>query len=199
VKNGLMIWNVILSLAVGVLLFLQFGPKKRNANKGDKVVVTDTSANKQFRIAYFEMDSVEANFNMVKDVKAEINTREIQYNSNLNQLDETYRKKYNELASKQYTSKEEEDAAQNILRELGESLKGQKQDIDQKYQEFLMRKNLDIKKKIEDYLKEYNKTRNYSYIISYEQGLFYFRDTAYNITADIIKGLNEFYKPGKSK
>jgi outer membrane protein len=85
------------------------------------------------------------------------------------------------------------------LRELGESLKGQKQDIDQKYQEFLMRKNLDIKKKIEDYLKEYNKTRNYSYIISYEQGLFYFRDTAYNITADIIKGLNEFYKPGKSK
>lgn len=193
-----MIWNVILSLVAGLLLFLQFGPKKNKANN-DKPVKVDSSVNGQFRIAYFEMDSVEANFNVVKDVKAEINAKDSEYSSSLNQLDETYRKKYNELASKQYTSKEEEEAAQNTLRDLGESLKGQKQDIDQKYQEFVMRRNLDVKKKIEDYLKEYNKTRNYSYIISYEQGLFYFRDTAYNITSDLIRGLNEWYKPGKNK
>ncbi|MBI5858484.1 MAG: OmpH family outer membrane protein [Sphingobacteriales bacterium] len=197
-KNGLLIWNVILSLVAGLLLFLQLGPKKNKTGNG-KVSARDTTVNRQFRIAYFEMDSVEANFNMVKDVKAEINTREIEYSSNLNQLDETYKRKYNELASRQYTSKEEEDEAQNILRELGEKLKIQKQDFDQKYQEFVMRKNLDVKKKIEEFLAEYNKTKNYSYIISYEQGLFYFRDTAYNITADLIKGLNEFYKPGKNK
>lgn len=197
-KNGLLIWNVVLSLVAGLLLFLQFGPKKNNTGNNKKTV-SDTTVNKQFRIAYFEMDSVEANFNLVKDVKAEINTKDVEYNNRLNQLDEQYRKKYNELASKQYTNKEEEEAAQNTLRELGELLKGQKQTLDQQYQEFQMSKSLEIKKEIEKYLKEYNKTRNYSYIISYEQGLFYFKDTAYNITADLIKGLNQNYKGGKNK
>ena len=197
-KNGLLIWNIVLSLVAGFLLFLQFGPKKNNTGN-TKSSITDTAVNRQFRIAYFDMDSVEANFNLVKDVKAEINAKDIEYNNGLNQLDEQYRKKYNEFSSKQSMTSEEQEAAQNTLRDLGESLKGQKQDLDQKYQEFVMRKNLEVKKKIEEYLKEYNKTRNYSYIISYEQGLFYFKDTAYNITGDVIKGLNEYYKPGKNK
>lgn len=197
-KNGMLIWNVVLSLVAGVLLFLQFGPKKNNANK-TKPVLSDTSVNRQFRIAYFEMDSVEANFNMVKDVKAEINAKDIEYTSSLNNLDETYKKKFNEYSSKQSMTQEETEAAQNVLRDLGEKLKGQKQDLDQKYQEFVMRKNLEVKKKIEEFLVEYNKARNYSYIISYEQGLFYFKDTAYNITADLIKGLNQYYKPEKNK
>ena len=61
-----------------------------------------------------------------------------------------------------------------------------------------MTKQNEIKTKIENFLKDYNKTRNYSYIISYEQGLFYYRDTAYNITTDVVKGLNDFYKDPKN-
>jgi outer membrane protein len=195
-KNGMLIWNVVLSVVAGVLLFLQFGTKKKTGS-GLSRSVTDSS-NKQFRIAYFEMDSLENNFNVVKDVKAEISTKETEYTNNINRLDDTYRKRYNDLNAKAETMTEQERAAaQNELLQLGESLKGQKQELDQKIQDFIMRKNLDVKKKIEDYLKEYNKDKNYSYIISYEQGLFYFRDTAYNITADLITGLNEHYKQVK--
>ncbi len=192
-KNGLFIWNVVLSLVAVFLLFLQFGPKKNSTGKG-KIQTKDTTTGNQFRMAYFEMDSVEANFNVVKDVKAEINAKDIEYNNSLNKLDQIYKDKYNEYAQKGSMTQEETEAAQNVLKQLGESLKNQKQDLDQKYQDFVMRKNLDVKKKIEDYLKVYNKEKNYSYIISYEQGLFYFKDTAYNITADVIRGLNEYYK-----
>jgi outer membrane protein len=194
-KNGLFIWNVILSIVAGVLLFLQFGTKKKSS-RGTEKTVTDTSVNKQFRIAYFEMDSLEANFNLVKDVKTEISTKEAEYTNSVNQLDEAYKRKYNELNQENMTA-EQVQAAEQILRQLAESLKAQRQDLDQKFQEFVMLKNLDVKKKIEDYLKEYNKTKNYSYIISYEQGLFYFRDTSYNITADLIRGLNGHYKQVK--
>jgi outer membrane protein len=194
-KKELLIWNVVLTLAAGYLLFLQFGSKKNTAT-AVKSSGSDTTTNK-FRMAYFEMDSVEANFNAVKDVKAEINVKDIEYNNSLNQLDQTYKNKFNEYASKNSMTPEETEAAQNVLKQLGETLKGQKQDLDQKYQDFVMRKNLDVKKKIEEYLKVYNKEKNYSYIISYEQGLFYFKDTAYNITADVIKGLNEYYKQVK--
>jgi len=44
-------------------------------------------------------------------------------------------------------------------------------------------------------LQEYNKSHSYTYIVSYEQGLFYYKDSVNNITADLIKGLNERYKP----
>jgi outer membrane protein len=89
------------------------------------------------------------------------------------------------------------EAAQQDLKILSDKLKGQKQELDQEYQDFVMRRNLTVKKKIEDFLAEYNKTKNYSYIVSYEQGLFYYKDTAYNITNDLIKGLNELYKDKK--
>ena len=195
-KNGLFIWNVILSLVAGILLFLQFAPGKKNRNSG-KVTVKDSTAGNQFRIAYFEMDSVEANFNAVKDVKAEITAKENEYSNSLNQLDQIYKNKFNEYASKPNMTQEETEAAQNVLKQLGESLKSQKQDLDQKYQDFIMRKNLDIKKKIEDYIKEYNKTRNYSFIVTDDTGLFYFKDSVYNITAEVVKGLNENYKSQK--
>ena len=195
-KNGMLIWNVVLSLVAGVLLFLQFGPKKNN-NGTDKKLPNDTTASNQFRIAYFEMDSVEANFNAVKDVKAEISAKETEYSNSLNQLDQIYKNKFNEYASKSSMTQEETEAAQNVLKNLGESLKGQKQELDLKYQDFIMRKNLDIKKKIEDYIKDFNKTKNYSFIVTDDTGLFYFKDSVYNITSEVIKGLNELYKPQK--
>lgn len=195
-KKELLIWNVVLTLVAGYLLFLQFGSGKKKSAAG-KTPAKDTSASKEFRIAYFEMDSVEANFNLVKDVKAEISNKETEYSNNIDRLDQTYRKKYNEYAQKGQMTEEETLVAQTVLKDLGERLKAERQDIDQKYQEFVMFKNLEIKKKIEEYLKEYNKNKKYSYIISYEQGLFYFKDTAYNITTDIIRGLNDFYKPAK--
>jgi outer membrane protein len=194
-KNGLLIWNVILSLVAALLLFLQFGHGKKSTGTG-KAPVKDTSGGQQFRIAYFEMDSVEANYNMVKDVKAEIDVKESEIMNSQNQLDQIYKKKFNEYASKTLTP-EESDAAQNELRELAESHKNQKQDIDQKYQDFKMRKNVEIKNKIEEFIKEFNKTKGYSFIVTDDTGLFYFKDSVYNITAEVIKGLNELYKPPK--
>ena len=46
-------------------------------------------------MAYFEMDSVEANFKMVKDVKAELNKKEETINTELDRMDKSYREKVN--------------------------------------------------------------------------------------------------------
>jgi outer membrane protein len=193
-KNGMMIWNVVLSLVAAVLLFLQFKPgKKTNATFKP---VADSSA-RNFRIAYFEMDSVEAHFDMVKEVKAEIVDKNTELEKNEGGLDAEYRKKFEALSSKEYTTQDEKDRAQAELTQFGETLKARKEDYEQKYQEFVMRSNLAVKSKIEEFLKTYNKDNRYSYIISYETGLFYYKDTAYNITGDLILGLNEAYRKDK--
>ena len=52
-----------------------------------------------------------------------------------------------------------------------------------------------IRKTIEDYLKDYNKQKNFSYIIQYDANSFiYAKDSLYNITADVVDGLNTAYK-----
>ncbi|HLY71879.1 MAG TPA: OmpH family outer membrane protein, partial [Puia sp.] len=54
---------------------------------------------------------------------------------------------------------------------------------------------IDIKKKIENYLKDYNAQKNYAFIFAYDQTSFiYYKDSTYNITNDLISGLNSLYK-----
>lgn len=199
-KNGLLVWNIVLTLLVGYLLFAQLN-KKGNVVSGNKNVNRDSNVvNTGFRIAYFEMDSVENHFNMVKDIKAEITKKDEEYSNSLNQLDATYKNKILEYQQKEKSGtmvQSDYEKAQVDLRQLEDRLKNRKQELDQQYQDFVMRKNLGVKKKIEDFLTEYNKTQGYSYIVAYEQGLFYYKDTAYNITSEVIKGLNEEYKNKK--
>jgi outer membrane protein len=60
-----------------------------------------------------------------------------------------------------------------------------------------MQKMQDVKTKIENFLKEYNKTKGYAYILAYEPGIIYYRDSTLNITDDLVKGLNEQYSKKK--
>lgn len=54
----------------------------------------------------------------------------------------------------------------------------------------------DLKTRINEFLKEYNKKKGYSYIFSYSSSLnvLFYKDSAYNITDEVVAGLNEAYK-----
>jgi outer membrane protein len=51
-----------------------------------------------------------------------------------------------------------------------------------------------VNKTIEDYLKEFNKDKGYTYILGYQEGTIYYKDTSFDITGSVLKGLNERYK-----
>src|SRR5688572_21606462 len=199
-KNGLLVWNVILTIAAGYLLFAHFNKKNGSPAAVKDWVKDSLSVSKPFRIAYFEMDSVQANTYMVKDVQAEIDKREKEYSGQLSQYEAAYRNKLQEYQQKERggtMTQGDYEKAQMDLKQLEDRLKNKRQELDQQYQDFVMRSQLNLKKSIEDFVSEYNKTKQYSYIVSYEQGLFYYKDTIYNITADLVKGLNEQYKAKK--
>ena len=199
-KNGLVIWNVVLTLVLGYLVITHFSKKaSKEGSKGIASVAMDSgSKGVGTRIAYFEMDSIEAHFEMVKDVQAEIQGKEKEYTGGLGQLDATYRKKIQDYQQKQSTMTQDDyQKAQQDLKQLEEVLKGKKQELDQSMQDFQARKMLSLKKEIEAFIAKYNQSKTYAYIMAYEPGLFYYKDTTYNITADVIRGLNEEYKSKK--
>lgn len=197
-KSPLLIWNVILTIAVATLLFFQFG--KKTESKTAVAVKKDSAAAKQgetFSIAYFVMDSIENNFSMVKDVKDELNKQEDGMTKELERIEKSIMAKAGEYQQKMNSgamTQQQAEAANNDIIERRRSLESKRQEYDQQYKDVYMRKMQDVRTKIEDFLKEYNKNNTYSFIISNEPGFIYYHDAAYDITNDVVKGLNEKYK-----
>ena len=196
-KNGLLALNALLLVAVGVLFYLHFSEKKSSGIGINQFSKKDVPSS-PVRIAYFEIDSVSERFNMVKDVRAELDRKQDSMNTELERLDKSYRDKMNEYQGKasSMSQVQSESATQDMLK-MQDYIKNKKQELDQKYNDLVTRRMNTVKAKIEDFLKEYNKDKKYTYIISYEPGLFYYKDPAYNITDDVVKGLNEMYKSKK--
>lgn len=196
----MLIWNVLLTIAAGFLLVMHFSSGK-NSGKGSKIESGDTTQNnKEFRIAYFEMDSVEANFEMVKQVKSELTAKEQAITNEMDRMGKEFQDKYvyyQNKANSGNLSQEESETASAELKALEEKMRNRKSQLDQEYFELSKKKQSEIKTKIQDFIKDYNKEKKYTYIVSDDPGLFYYLDKTYNITTDVIKGLNDLYKTSK--
>ncbi|HLG38197.1 MAG TPA: OmpH family outer membrane protein, partial [Chitinophagaceae bacterium] len=110
---------------------------------------------------------------------------------NKNQKLESYRRRT--------MTKEEIEKARMDMAQEEEYVKEKKQELFQDLQNFINTKQLYLQNLIKEFLKEYNKDNTYAYIFAYDRGLYYYSDTAYNITGDVIAGLNEKYKKGNKE
>lgn len=197
-KNGLLIWNAVLTVVAGFLLYSHLTAGRPSLPPVQHSKVDSAAIQHPFRIAYIEMDSIENNYLMVKDVRDEINKRERQYNNDLAKLDvilnnkaEGYRKRAGAM------SQDDLEKARVDMRETEDQLKGRKMELDEEYQKYVMHSQFALKQNISEFLKRYERSKEFSYIIVYDQNLFYYRDTAYNITTEVLKGLNEEYRAAK--
>lgn len=163
--------------------------KKTSAN-------TEKHSGTSFKIAYFDIDSLEAHYSYFKDVLTQVKAKENAMNNELSGMEKNYQKKISEWQKKGTSmSQTESEQAQQEYAMMQQNYQARKQSM----QEELFKHNedlkSDIKKKIENFLKEYNKQKNYSFIFAYESNSFmYYKDTAFNITQDLIDGLNATYK-----
>lgn len=192
-KNGLLVLNVVLLIAVAVLFYLHFSSGTPTVKKQATNQQTNSSGS-DFKIAYFEMDSLENSFAMVKDVKTELGKKEDAITSELSRLEKNYQNKIAQYQAQGATMNQvQSENAQRDVMQMQQNMQNRKQALDKEYQDYYIRKMKDVKTKIEDFLKEYNNNKGYSYILASDPGLFYYRDTTYNITNELITGLNKQY------
>ena len=104
-KNISTILGVISLVLIAVLFYFQFssGTTTKISSKSE---TNDSTFNKgDFRIAYFEMDSLENNFEMVKEVKTELTKKEEAINNELSRLEKNYRDKITKYQNQGATAK----------------------------------------------------------------------------------------------
>jgi outer membrane protein len=197
--------SIFLSVAALALVGVVFFTQNRQITQLKKQVdgsrqSVGGSGGVTFKIAYFDLDTLQARYEFMKDVKNQAVDRENAINQDLASLDrknqvqiEEWRQKGNAM-----TQAEAEDANRKY-QEMQQEFASHKQELEQKLYKFQQDRLTEIRKKIEDFIKEYNKGKSFAYIIAYDNAnsIIYNKDTLYNITNDLVNGLNAEYKKPK--
>ncbi|HVM88456.1 MAG TPA: OmpH family outer membrane protein [Puia sp.] len=192
-KNISTIISSVCLVLICVLFYLFYNHTEQIKVISEK---TDKQTASTFRIAYFELDSLEAHYNYFKDALNQLKEKETSMNNKLAKISQENQGKILEWQKRgaSMTQAESQQVQQEYAQMQQEFLNEK-----QKMQDELAKNNsdimTDIKSKIEGFLKEYNRQKNFSFIFSYDPTTFiYYKDSAFNITTDVISGLNAGYK-----
>src|SRR5690606_3831157 len=147
------------------------------------------------RIAYVDLDSVEAHYEYFKEKKAELEKRQQAID---NELKANLRSLQNEAADFQrrannnQLTQSEGEAAQRSLMQKQQQLEVKRQNLSQQYMEQEAKFNEDLQKRLDDFLKKFNADKKYAFIFSYRAGAsnILYKDESLDITEAVIKGLN---------
>lgn len=204
-KNTQNIITAILAVAVAILFYLQLS----NKSKTSVVAAAPKTATlgKGVQIAYFDMDSIQNHYTYYLEVKKELETKEQSITNDLNKIKKDnqnklidYQTKFKDLGANGNVSEAEKSAAmaaQQDLQQRQADMQREEQRQAAAFSEESRNKLAKVKETIENFLKEYNKNGTYSFILVNSPDLIYYKDSSYNITSDLIKGLNEDYKAKK--
>jgi len=204
-KSGLVVMNIILLLAVAVLFYLQLSSKKVHTTTADKTEKSNPNPTEMVasqngcKIAYFEMDSVAANFQKAKEMKTELEKKEDKINEEMGRLQNNYQQKFVYLQQHGSTmTNAQVESARTDLAQLEQSIKDTKASLDQEYNNYYVQAQQEILSMIRKFCSDYNKDKKYAIIVSNEPGLIFYKDSTLDITADLLRGLNEMYQKKKS-
>ena len=193
-----LILSVVSILAVIVFFVLEFAVKDDDDNHSEGVENVSKSTGE---IAYVDIDTIIFNFDMYFELRddlmqkqesseAELNSKGSQYEAGAKDYEEKVRKGLVTRA----TAAQMEQALIQQQQEIV-NLRDQLQYALMEEEQVMNRTILDY---IYKYLEVYNKDHNYEYILGKTfGGPVLLSDSGSNITADVLKGLNEYYSENK--
>ena len=170
-KNILAISNVVLLILVGVLFYLHFSGTPKKADTSTPATVKSNPGD--FKIAYFEMDSIENNYEYLKDIRNQLKTKEQALYSELSGMKKSYMQEVNKFNQEAPgMSQEKAGATQQELMQKQKSVQDREQAMGLEMQDATFKKMQEANKRIEEFLKTYNADKRFSYILAYQPGTF---------------------------
>ncbi len=207
-KNINLLLNIVLLVAVGVLFVLYSGIKKEGVSMNEDAatgVKQDSGAavvhsSGQMKIAYINVDTLLTSYKLAKELENKLLDKQKKLEADLNRKNMELQKQAADFQRKVQT---------NSFLSL-ESAKAQEQELYEKQQKLLQLRdrmtqeilqeqqnlNNQLLDSVINFLKEFNKTAGYTYILN--SNAFLIGDTAANITKTVVDALNARYEKAKS-
>jgi len=190
--------NVVLAAAVVVLFVFQFSGDEKKEKDGEHAASAVLANPGEISIAYFNMDAVMANWDLYFNLQQELSQKQTELEADIACRTETF---YQSVQDAQYkiqkglVTRAEAEQLQQQLGTEEQNLQGLQNQYAQQLQEEGMVKNRQMLDKIETYVAELSAVQGYSYVYSYAfGGNLIYGDKSLDITAAVVKGLNEKYQ-----
>jgi outer membrane protein len=212
-KNFSLILNIVLVIAVIVLYYLHFSgchstcamtTTTSDSTVAAKPIVMTPKEIKASKIVYINSDVLNEKYDFVKDLVASAQAKQQRMESIYQKKGQEFQQKYADFqqkASSGLLSENQTKSAQEELAKGKEELDNMEAQLQELQNEF-QKSNDEVRKTVVDYVKEYNKTGQYNYILTYTDGpggVVLLANDSLDITNDIIDGLNAQYHAKKKK
>lgn len=203
-KNTPTILSALALLGVIALFALHFSDKPTTGAARTAPARTAASSNNAAgsRIAYIDIDTLEANYEYFKAKKEDFTRRQANLEAELERSARALQTEANALQQKAQAgslSQSEGEAAQKRLMGMQQNLEQRRQSMAAQLMKEQDAFNTDLQKRLDAWLEEYNANKTYDYVLSYSKsGSILYADKGLDITKDAIDGMNERAKRGST-
>lgn len=193
-KQLSLILNIILLAAVGVLYYLHFSGGKKDKKVADVTASTAKVNCPQGSslIAYVELDSLYGNIPSIKKAKIEMEAQQKDIQSDYERSINALYQERDVFSKKINITQHDVDTFQAGFTKRQQEVENAKQGRIEDLSSRSARIMQETQTKLKNFLDEYNQQKKYTYIFATGTGLDYmfYKDSALNITQDVLKGLN---------
>ena len=189
----------------GALAFAAMLASCNNASPkmDEKPQSADAGSGSGMKIAYVEVDSLMTQYNFAKDYSVTLQKKSNNARNTLtqkgNQLQAAVNNFQQKLQSNGFQSREQAQSVQNAIERQQRDLQELQARLENELASETQKFNEALRDSLNNFLAAYNKDKKYDLILSKAGDNILFADRKYDITQDIVNGLNKRYKPVDAK
>ena len=191
--------NLIRMMAIAAVMGVAVTSCDKSAPKMDEKAV-EQQAPVELKIAFVEVDSIMTQYAFCKDYTQILQKKGQNIQTTLagkqRSLEQAAANFQQKLQQNAYT-REQAEGIQASLQKQAADLDVLNQRLTNEFQTETDKYNNALRDSIQNFLARYNKDKKYSLILSKAGDNLLYADEAFDITAEVIAGLNKAYKPGK--
>ena len=162
----------------------------------------DTSVS-GMKIAYVEVDSLMTQYNFAKDYSVTLERKSNNARNTLTQKGNALQAAVNNFQQKMnnngFQSREEAARVQLAIEKQQRDLQELQQRLETELASETQKFNVALRDSLKSFLNSYNRDKKFDYIISKAGDNILYSNAKYDITQDVINGLNKRYKAGAAK
>jgi outer membrane protein len=197
--------NVLLIVAVIILFSRTSGsqPAGHAATPATPSAFSDTSAARAPVVAYINGDSINEKYAFITEKSASLEAGLKKANSKV-QAEYGKRQKEAEELMQYAQGKQLPDDEKSVIQQRLMQLEEEMAMIEEREKESLMKQEVQLQKDLQErvnaFLQAYVREKGIDYVLNYQEGVqvILYGNEAYDVTSDVLKGLNDAYREEKS-
>lgn len=194
--------KIVSSAALVAMMSLAVTSCNKQAPQVEEKSPSAKTENTSLKIAYVEVDSIMSQYKFCKEYTQILEKKSQNIQNTVNakgrSLQAAATKFQQDVQSNKYTQQQAE-AVQAGLQKQNADLQALQQRLGSEFQAETEKFNKALRDSIQHFLAAYNKDKKYSIILSKAGDNILYADKAYDITNEVISGLNKAYKSAPAK